>query len=178
VSDVQPEIPNVPAAGDTPQSYVTSKDAEDRLSTRYGLTVDLADGILLAATMAVDEEAPFIGVKYTVTQEREWPRTFKYGWPNMLGAPSPIMVSNQLAGAFYLDYEGVVPEQVVDWVCLEAYRMVTLPFDRSVVSESVTGISVRYDIRDGISQLDRIQASLLSPFLIRQGHSQPFINFT
>jgi hypothetical protein len=179
VTSVQPAIPGVPVAGSTPTPYISAGDAEGRLLTEFGITTSLSNGHVLAASMALDEEAPFEGVKFNPEQERQWPRTFMYGWPNMLGAPTPVMVSDQFAGAFYLDYEQVIPWQVVDWVCLEAYRYVTLPFERGITSESLTGASVHYaPDNSGSSMLDKIQASLLSPFLLRQVHSQPFINFT
>jgi hypothetical protein len=182
VNTPQSAIPGIPVAGNTPTAYISPGDAEARLNTRYVVTcggaVQLDEGTLLIASMNLDEEAPFFGVKVDPTQDREWPRTFKSGWPNLLGGPSPIMVTNQLAGAFYLGYEGVVPEQVVDWVCLEAYRIVTLPFDRDVTSESALGASVHYARDPGSSQLDRMQAALLSPFMVRDAHTQPFVNFS
>jgi len=154
--------------------YIAAADAMTRLSSEFGLTCSLANGHVLAASMAVDEEGPFFGVKVDPTQDRSWPRTFRYGYPNITVSPSSILSTSQMPGAFYLDYEGVVPYQVADWVCLEAYRMVTLPLLRGVSSESVTGASIHYDSTPGAAMLDRLQETLLSPFQMRQGHTQAF----
>ena len=170
----QAPIPGVPAGSSTPSAYITAAAASTWLQSEFGLTVTLSNGHVLAASMALDEEAPFFGVKVDPTQDRSWPRTFKYGWPNIIASPSAVMSSTQLPGAFFLDYEAVVPWQVVDWVCLEAYRLVTLPLTRGISSESVTGASVHYDNAPMLSMLDRLQAQLLSPFLMRQGHTHPF----
>ncbi len=178
--DPQPAIPNVPAATATPDAYISPGDAEANLLERWGLTASLNYGHVLTASLACDQEGPFLGVKFVIEQEREWPRTFKYGWPALVATPEPVMVAQQYPGAFYLNYEGVVPYQIVDWVCLEAYRYVTLPFDRAVVSESVTGASVHYAPPPGepngqLSQLDHIQNSLISPFQARQAHTNPIL---
>ncbi len=180
----QNPIPNTPApAATAPILYVTPPSATRRLSDAYGLTAQILVGHCLAATMACDEEAPFEGVKEDPVQEREWPRTFKYGWPNMIATPTPIMVTVQFAGAWYLDYEGVVPRQIVDWVCLEAYRYTTLPFTKEIAAESAMGTSVKYLQNQGArgdapSQLDRIQQSLILPFLTRVAHSSPWVDYT
>lgn len=155
--------------------YILAQDATARLLSEYGLTATLANGHVLAASMAADEEGPFFGVKVDPTQDRSWPRTFRYGYPNITVSPSSILSTSQMPGAFYLDYEGVVPLQVVDWVCLEAYRMVSLPLLQGVTAESVGGgVSVRYDRTPGSAMLDRLQESLLSPFQMRQGHTEAF----
>lgn len=180
----QPAIVGVPTTDPTPNSYIEPEDAEARLTSRYGLeltTTRLAYGHVLAASMALDEEGPFQGVKYVVDQEREWPRTFKYGWPNMIATPSPVMVSSQRPGAWYLNYEGVVPSQLVDWVCLEAWRLTHLPFDRVPTQEGVGGgVTVHWapppGHKGGIDgQLDRLQRQLISPFLLVEGHLSPFM---
>src|SRR5579871_4495956 len=62
----------------------------------------VSEGLVLAASMTLDEEAPFMGVKENPTQERQSPRTFRYGWPNVIAAPTPIMVAMQFAGAWNL----------------------------------------------------------------------------
>lgn|GEM_PF-3265721 len=182
IGSPQPAIPNVPVGGSTPQPYTTAQNAMQILEDRWGLTATLYDGHLLVASMRLDEEAPFMGVKLSATQERQWPRTFKYGWPNIVAAPNAVLVSTEYGGAFYLNYEGVVPQQIVEWVSLEAYKMVTLDWDKGVLKESVTGASIEYSKPIGtpgaiIPQLEIVQASLLAPFLMRQGHEDPFINF-
>ena len=179
----QPAIPNTPAGGPTPEVYVGAEDAILWLATRWGLSASITTGHMLAASMALDEEAPFRGVKVNPAQERQWPRTYKYGWPNIIAAPTPVLVDIQFAGVFYLNYEGVVPQQVVDWVCLKGYQFATLPFDRPIQSESVTGASVHYAPPLGLpggqqSQLEVIMDSLLLPFLERQAHRSPFPNYT
>lgn len=184
MTSLQPALPNVPVAGATPQPYISVADATQRLQSEWAieLPIPVGNGQLRVASMRADQEGPFFGVKIDPEQEHEWPRTFKYGWPNIIAAPTPMLVSVQFPGAWYLDYEGVVPVQIVDWVCLEVYRMTALPFDRGIVSETVTGASVHYappvGQKGGIaSELDEIQAGLLSPFQLRQGHTSPFANF-
>lgn len=178
----QPAIAGVPVTAPTPRPYIAPATAEARLSSRYALSATLLTGHLLVASMRLDEEAPFLGVKLRVQQDREWPRSFKYGWPNMIATPSPVMVSSEYGGAWYLDYEGVVPEQIVDWVCLEAYRLVKMDVDKVVESEGVTGASVHYappaGYEHGIAtRVDELQRGLISPFQKRQAHKHPFLYF-
>lgn len=181
---LQPAIADVPDDEPTPNAYISSAAAVANLSTRYGLTItEPGYGNVLAASMAVDEEGPFMGVKIDPTQERSWPRTFKYGWPNIVAAPSPVLVATEYSGAWYLDYEGVVPQQVVDWVCLELWRDQNLPFDREVAKETASGSSVTYTGGPGekggrFARIDLLQARLLSPFLMRSGHTSPFLNYS
>jgi hypothetical protein len=135
---------------------------------------------MLVASMALDEEGPFLGVKLYPEQDRSWPRTFEYGWPNVVSAPSPLLVARDFPGAWLLDYEKVVPQQVLDWVALEVFRMYELDSIRTVTAESVSGASVKYappvDYKGGqMSQLDVIQQALLAPFQVREGHVVPFI---
>ncbi len=181
---VQPAIANVPVAGPTPPPYIAALDATARLQEHYQLTPPspLSDGLMLICSMALDEEAPFYGVKIIPEQERQWPRSFRYGWPNIIATPSPVMVSTQFPGAFYLNYEAVVPQQVVDWVCLEAFRKLSLPLLLAVSSESTLGASVHYLQWRGAkgdmpSILDEMQQQLLSPFLMREAHTGPYIDF-
>ncbi len=184
-ANVQPAIVGVPVSSIAPGAYVAGSDVVTMLAARWEefSLPSCSDGIALAASMAVDEEGPFFGVKLLVTQEREWPRTFRYGWPNMVATPSPVLVTEQRPGIFFLDYEGVVPQQIVDWVCLEAYRMATSRPLVEVDSESVTGASVKYNHWTGAkgsvpAQIDRIQAALISPFQMPTAHESPFINFS
>lgn len=169
----------------TPDCYLSIEAAQTVLSTRWNLKAPtLALGHLLAATMELDQEGPFQGVKMFPAQERDWPRTFKYGWPNMIATPSPVMVDTQYPGVWYLNYEEVVPQQIVDWVCLQAWRHLNLPFDRSITQETVgAGVGVHYAPPLGVkggqaSELDTIQDALIIPFLVRSGHTSPFSNFT
>lgn len=170
------QIPNTPVGGPAPFAYISAADATTRLQTQWGITgVTLAPGHLVVASMACDQEGPFYGVKLVVEQEREWPRTFMYGFPNVVWTPSPVIAVAEKLGAWLLNYEGVIPDQVVDWTCLEAYRMATHNFDYEVASESVTGASVRllqwgYEKNAAPSQLDKIQMELLTPFQMLEGH--------
>jgi hypothetical protein len=174
--DLQDALPNVPDESQgTPDCYLTPAAAMANLTTRYGLSSNLVYGHLLTASMRCDEEGPFQGVKIDPEQEREWPRTFKYGWPNIIAAPSAMLVSTTYPGAWYLNYEGVVPQQIVDWVCLEAWKLTNLPFDRMTTAESVTGASVHY--AEGGSMLQETMGSLIRPFLLRQARTQPFQNY-
>lgn len=183
--DPQPNLGPYPVPGNTPQAYMTGQQAVQLLQSRYptfSVSV-LGDGDLLVASMALDEEGPFEGVKLTPEQDRQWPRTFMYGWPNIVASPSPLLVSRAYPGAWYLDYEGVVPQQVLDWVALEAYRLTALDQDRVVVKETVGGATVVYAPgvdypRGQMSQLDRRQAALIAPWLRRDGHVVPFLNWT
>ena len=165
---------------------MTGAQALALLETRYPQFYDasmvIGDGTVLVASMNLDEEAHFEGVKVNVQSDRQFPRTYKYGWPNVIASPSPLLVSRAYAGAWYLDYEGVVPQQVLDWVALECYRLLTLDQTRVVTQETVQGASVKYappsDYPKGQqAQLDRIQESLIAPFLKRDGHTVPFINW-
>lgn len=175
----QPDL-GAPLAGAAPQPYLSPDDATIALSSRYGITATVSLGHLLVASMSLDEEAPYLGVKLSPTQDRQWPRTFKYGWPNIIAAPSPIMTALSYPGAWLLDYEGVVPQQLLDWVALEAYRIVTLPFDRAVIKEAISGASVTYapevngTSAAAPSELDRIQQVLITPFQQRQGRMSYF----
>lgn len=179
----QGSLGNYPVGGPAPQLYIEPGDAMNLLTTRYPAFVPaqpLSVGDLLVASMALDEEGPFLGTKVAAEQDRSFPRTYKYGWPNLVSVPSPLLVSRSYSGAWLLDYEQVVPQQILDWVCLEAYRMVTLEPLKVVTQESVGGASVRYapgvDYPHGqMSQLDRIQATLLGPFQARAGHVVPFL---
>lgn len=189
--DLQAAPANVPESTVAPGAYISASNAVACLQQRWpqfstlpnGTALPVSEGVVLAASMSVDEEGPFMGVKFTPTQEREWPRTFKYGWPNMIATPSPVLVTDQRAGAFYLNYEGVVPDQIVDYVCLEYYRMLTLRPDVEVASESVTGANVHYVHWTGLNgsvpaQLDRILWSLISPFQVSSAHTDAFLNLS
>lgn len=191
IPNLQPAPANVPEQATAPGSYISAVNAVAWLTTRWpqfstmqnGSALPVSEGLILAASMAADEEGPFFGIKLVVSQEREWPRTFLYGWPNMVATPSPVLVTEQRPGAFFLDYEGVVPDQVVDYVCLEYYRMCVLRPDVDVTSESVTGAAVHYNPWTGKlgsvpAQLDRIMSALLSPFQMPSAHTSPFVNFT
>lgn len=178
----QPVIAGVPAGNTAPISYGSAAFFAERLSSYWSLTPQrtVTDGIVLTASMALDEEGPFNGVKADPAQERQWPRTFKDGWPNIIASPTPVMIAITFPGVWPLDYELVIPQQVVDWVALECYRMCELPFEQGIDSESVTGASVKYAQPDGkspVGQLERIQAALLVPWQLRQGHTNAFTLF-
>jgi len=179
VSDVQPApVPASPLAGPTPQPYLDGPTCQAQLALRYprySLAVTPGEGDMLVASMALDEEGPFYGVKESPTNEREWPRSFATGWPNVVATPSPLLISRAYPGAWYLNYEGVVPQQVLDWVCLEVWRNWNLDQARVVTRESVSGASGTYapslaDAKGETAQLDLLQARLISPFLMRDGH--------
>lgn len=189
--DLQAALPNVPESTIAPGAYISAANAVAWLTERWpqyaslpnGGALPVAEGVALAASMSVDQEGPFFGVKVIVQQERQWPRTFKYGWPNMIATPSPVLVTEQRPGAFYLNYEGVVPTQILDYVCLEYYRMLAYPSDYAIASESVTGASVHYNQWTGQpgsvpAQLDRIMSSLISTFQIQSAHTDAFSNLT
>jgi hypothetical protein len=188
---LQPAIPNVPESEIAPGAYISAANAVAQLTNRYpqystlpnGAELPVAEGVILAASMSLDEEGPWFGVKFDVTQERSWPRTFRYGWPNMIATPAPVLVTLQRPGAFYLNYEGVVPQQIIDYVCLEYYRMLAYPSDVTTVSESVTGASVHYSQWTGQpgtipAQLDRIMSALISPFQATEAHTDAFVSLS
>lgn len=190
-AQLQPAPANVPESTVAPGAYISAAYAVSRLQSRYpqfsqmpdGSPLPVSEGLILVASMAIDEEGPWFGVKAVVTQEREWPRTFKYGWPNMIATPSPVLVTEQRLGTFFLNYEEVVPDQIVDSVCLEYYRMLVLRPDVEVNSESVSGASVHYNHWTGQkgsvpAQLDRIISALLSSFQIQSAHTDAFLNLT
>lgn len=189
--NLQPAPANVPESSVAPGSYLSAANVVAWLTARWpqfsitptGAALPVADGLALAASLAVDEEGPFFGVKFIVTQEREWPRTFKYGWPNMVATPSPVMVTEQRPGTFFLNYEGVVPDQIVDYLCLEYYRMAVEPASMVIDSESVSGASVHYLPWTGQkgslpAQLDRIMSALISPFQVQSAHTDAFLNLS
>ncbi len=189
--DLQPAPAYVPETNVAPGAYISAARAVAWLSSRWpqfsvspdGTPLPVAEGLILAASMALDEEGPWFGVKFVVSQEREWPRTFLYGWPNMIATPSPVLVTEQRPGTFFLNYEGVVPNQVIDYVCLEYYRMAVMTPFNEISSESVSGASVHYLHWDGQkgsvpAQLDRIMASLVSPFQVQSAHTDAFIGIT
>jgi hypothetical protein len=179
----QPAIANVPVPSLAPVVYADSATLVTSLQN-YGIVSvsSIPDGLIRAASMAADQEGPFQGVMLDPQQDRQWPRTFKYGWPNIIAASSAILVSVAYPGAWYLDYEAVVPQQIVDWVALKCYQFLTLPFDRQITSESVTGASVKYSPWTGApntapAMLDEIMNSLISPFQLREGHQAIFPNY-
>ncbi len=188
---LQPAPNYVPESEIAPGSYISAANAVLWLTERWpqfstlpsGAVLPASEGTILAASMAADEEGPFYGVKFIVTQEREWPRTFRYGWPNMIATPSPVLVTEQRPGAFYLNYEGVVPDQIIDYVCLEYYRMLAWRQNVEVNSESVSGASVHYNLWTGEkgsvpAQLDRIMSGLISPFQVPSAHTDAFLNMS
>lgn len=162
-----------------PFAYISAVAVAPWLQTRWNLVVPstVMEGHALAASMACDEEGPWVGVKVVPTQERSWPRTFRYGWPNIIAAPTPVLVAIAHPGVWPLNYEQVIPEQIVDWVCLEIFRVLNLPLIRGVSKESVTGASVTYD-NEFLSQIQTWQQSLLSPFQMRQGRMSAFSPLT
>src|SRR5487761_1047388 len=181
----------VPVGATAPGAYISGANAVAWLAARWpqwstlpsGAALPASDGLALAASMAVDEEGPWFGVKFIVTQEREWPQTFKYGWPNLIATPSPVLVTEQRSGTFFLDYEGVVPDQILDYVCLEYYRMASKNPLVEVDSESVTGASVKYNHWSGQrgsvpAQIDRVMAALITSFQIQSAHTDAFMNLT
>ena len=176
-----PEV-NHASGAPAPYAYVAPETCISILQERYGLTLaGVTKGICLVASMRCDEEGPFQGVKVMATQERSWPRTFRYGWPNIIAAPTPVLVAIQDPGAWPLNYEGVIPQEVVDWTCLEVYRLMSSPLLRQVASESVTGASVRYApplTAEGgwESPIDILQSTLLSPFQLRSARWNAFPN--
>jgi len=181
----------IPESMTAPSSYISAANAVAWLTSYWpqfsttpnGAALPVSEGLAIAASMAMDEEGPFYGVKFIVTQEREWPRTFKYGWPNMIATPSPVLVTEQRLGSFFLNYEGVVPVQLVHYLCLEYYRMAVKPQLVEVDSESVTGASVKFNHwtseKGSVpSQLDRIMAGLITTFQIQSAHTDAFLNLT
>lgn len=188
---LQPEIANVPESEIAPGAYLSASNIVAQLTSRYpmwsampnGVALPVSEGLAIAASMAVDEEGPFYGVKLIVQAEREWPRTFKYGWPNMIATPSPVLVTEQRLGSFYLNYEGVVPQQIIDYVCLEYYRMCVMQPLIEITSESISGASVHYNQWTGQkgsvpAQLDRVMSALISTFQIQSAHTDAFMNLT
>ena len=182
----QPAIVGVPVAGSSPVAYASGALAYSNLTTRYSFIVpaftSIPDALVVVASMMVDMEGPFEGVKIDPVQERSWPRTYKYGWPNIISAPAATMVTRQFPGAWYLDYEGVVPQQILDWVSLQCYRLITFPLERQAISESVTGAAIHYSPAAGEkgwipSMLDEIMYSLIQPFQMRVATQAAFTNF-
>ena len=181
----QPALsPASPVAGPTPQIYMSGAGCVTLLAARYpryqlapGVTP--GDGEMLAASMALDEEGPWFGVKLDPLQDREWPRTFAFDWQTVLASPQPQMLGGERPGVYLLDYEGVVPQQVADWVCLEAWRMYAEDQLKVVTSESVSGASVKYapdasNAKGLAAGIDRLQSMLVEPFQRRAGHLQMF----
>lgn len=79
-------------------AYLTSAEAQSRLSSRYGLTVALLAAHVEMAHDALSAGRPFIGAPYVYTQPDDFPRNVT------------------LKG----DTEGVVPTVVLDYVALYA----------------------------------------------------------
>lgn len=183
----QPALANVPedppfGAGSSPFAYISAVDATALLASRWGLTAQLTEGLVLAASMALDEEGPWLGVKVDPQQERQFPRQFDIGWPNIILEPSPVMAALAYPGAWALNYDSVIPQQIVDYTILEAWRYTQEEMLTRVMQESVTGASVKYSIWDGrpgsvMAVLDKMQAALISPFQIRIAHRLAFPYF-
>lgn len=128
--------------------YLTTEEAQTRLSERYGITATLTTGDVEAASDELDDMTPFIGSRYSDDiniQARPFPR------------------DETLSG----DGEGAVPERVLDWVALRAYQLAT-DEEPPVTSESAGGVSVSYKTPK-VSQTDRRMAALLSPYLRQVG---------
>ncbi len=79
-------------------SYLTREQAEDRLLSRFGVDASLSEGDVDLASDEVDAMGPFMGDRLEAGQARAFPRTWL--------RPG--------------DEAGVVPEAVLDAVCLLA----------------------------------------------------------
>jgi hypothetical protein len=185
----QPAIVGVPevdpsSGAAAPFAYLSPAMATDLgAAMGYDMPAPVTELHVLVASMRLDQEGPFQGVKFNATQERSWPRTFRYGWPNIIAAPTPIMVAIQNPGAWPLNYEDVIPKQIVLWCVLDIWKRLSLPQLKQVMSESVTGASVRYAPPLGAaggweSPVDEMMSSLLSPFLLRSGRMSAFAHLT
>ena len=159
-----------------PLAYMAPTDAQNWLTARWPQYVPvfpLTEGIMLAASNALDLNSPFQGIKVNQLQEREFPRTYKIGYPNLLGSPVPVVGVSVRGGINLLNYDGVIPEQVIDWVCLEAFRQTAMPQVRGTLREAVDGASVTYGPD---SQLDYQMFLLLQPFLSFQVSEEAWPN--
>jgi hypothetical protein len=115
-------------------AYLTPTEAEQILLNRFGIEVDLLAGDLDVASSELDEQGPFVGTQTVAGQEHEFPR----------------------------DGETEVPEAVLDWVALAAFRFGSAD-SPGVLSESVGGASRTY-ARAKLSQAERYMTSLLAPY--------------
>ena len=127
-------------------SYLTPIQAYNRLNT-YDKDHLPTDGALEVASANLDASGPFISGRYAAGQVLAFPR------------------SVTRAG----DTAGVVPERVLDWVALEAYRA-DVDDDPPVSSVSLPTTGSLTFARPKTSHPERLQRSLLKPYLARQAH--------
>lgn len=131
-------------------AYMTGAVASTRLLDRYGFTATLTDGLVAAASLALDNKSAYLGERYVAGQALAFPRTYT--------APG--------------DTEGVVPEAVLDWVALEAYKL-SREDEPAVSSKSVQHLGSKTYARPARSQAERLQASLLSAY--SRGSAVPIV---
>lgn len=126
-------------------SYLTEAAAAARLAD-----LGHVDSFILAdlneASDMIDASGPFIGVRYSDTQARAFPR------------------SVTIAG----DTEGVVPERVLNAVVLAAYAKKQNIDEAPIKSESVGDISVTYATSQLSKEWQRISL-YLRPYQLKSG---------
>jgi hypothetical protein len=105
--------------------YLTATEITTRLSTRFGIEVEITDGDADIAASDLDSQAPFVGYPTDDGQEREFPR----------------------------DGETEPPAAILDWVALKALEL-SREHEPGLRSESAGRASQAYS-EPKRSQLER-----------------------
>ncbi len=123
-------------------SYLSRQQAEDRLLSRYGMDVSLTEGVLSLASEQLDAYyAPFTGSRLDEEQERAFPRSWL--------RPG--------------DEAGIVPEPILDAVCLLAGAEAEGEDDTPVTAERVMQVSRTYAVGKVPKSIKRV-ALLVAPY--------------
>lgn len=124
--------------------YLTADEATEKLADRFGITAELFDGDMDAASDALDAMGPFMGHVSDSSQARMFPR-----WVPFFGGTDQT------------------PEAILDYVALKAYELST-EHEPGVRSEGAGRVNVSYS-EPKRSQLERRMAGLLDPYLLKVG---------
>lgn len=120
--------------------YLDKAAIATRLAARFTITTTVTNVDAGIASDELDASGPFLGEKHEVGQAREFPRTYLRDG----------------------DAPGVVPDAVLDWVALAAYRL-SEDDDPAISSEGLGDIRVSY-ASPKLSQAATRMAGLLRPY--------------
>lgn len=124
-------------------AYLTTTEAESRLTSRFGITATLAPGDVDVASDELDGMGPFIGYVSDSTQVRAFPRVLP-----------PLTTAT-------------TPDAILDAVALLAYQAAT-DEDPAIQSESTIDKSITYASPKTPLNARRVE-TLIGPYLLRVG---------
>lgn len=120
--------------------YLTPAQIATRLLDRFSIAATVTPGDADIASDELDALGPFVGVKETAGQVREWPRVLSDG----IGP-------------------AVTPEAVKDWIALRAYQL-SSDEDPAITRETILDASWTY-AEPKLSTSQKRMSYLLAPFL-------------